>query len=322
MARADLLIDLIKSGLKFDVHYFRKVVQTIIAEERSKQHNILADELEKLLVTNSENKDSQPKNVFSNHHLSYIDESQPQKKVEDLVLNKETAKIYHELLREQHRVDILRSYNLEPRNKILLIGPPGNGKTSLAEALARDLMVPFYTVRYDHIIGSYLGETATRLRKMIEFIQTRNCVLFFDEFETISKERGDQHETGEIKRVVSSLLLKIDSLPSYVIVIAATNHSELLDRAVWRRFQVKLELKNPTQMQIIEWLNLFEARMKFQLDYSKKDLAEKLAGLSFAEIEEFGLSILRQKVLEAPDDNIGKIISDLLKDWDIFVKGH
>ena len=103
---------------------------------------------------------------------------------------------------------------LEPRNKILLVGPPGNGKTSLAEAIATSLMIPLYVVKYESIIGAYLGETASKLSKLFEFAKTRQCVLFFDEFETLGKERGDQQETGEIKRVVSSLLLQIDALPS------------------------------------------------------------------------------------------------------------
>ena len=110
--------------------------------------------------------------------------------------------------------------------------------TSLAEAIAEKLMLPFLTVRYENIIGSYLGETASRLVKLFDYVKTQSCVLFFDEFETIGKERGDTNETGEIKRVVSSLLMQMDNLPSYVIVIAATNHDVLLDKATWRRFQI------------------------------------------------------------------------------------
>ena len=93
-------------------------------------------------------------------------------------------------------------------------------------------------MRYDVLIGSYLGETNTRLRKLFDYVKTQPSVLFFDEFDAIGKERGDTHETGEIKRVVSFLLMQLDQLPSYVIVVAATNHAELLDRAVWRRFQL------------------------------------------------------------------------------------
>lgn len=102
----------------------------------------------------------------------------------------------------------------EPSNNLLLIGDSGNGKTSLAEAIAEALMMPLLTVRYENIIGLYLGETASRLSKLFEYVHTIECVLFFDEFETLGKERGDIHETGEIKRVVSSLLLQIDALPS------------------------------------------------------------------------------------------------------------
>ena len=92
-------------------------------------------------------------------------------------------------------------------------------------------------MRYEAVIGSFLGETSGRLKKLFDFVRTHQCVLFFDEFDTLGKERGDVHETGEIKRVVSSLLLQIDALPSHVVVVTATNHAELLDRAVWRRFQ-------------------------------------------------------------------------------------
>ena len=149
----------------------------------------------------------------------------------DLVLPEFVRKLCDDLVEEQLRADLLRSYGLELRHKILLVGAPGNGKTSLAEAIAESLMIPFLTIRYEQLIGSYLGETASRLGQLFDYARTRPCVLFFDEFETLGKERGDTHETGEIKRVVSSLLLQIDSLPSYVVVIAATNHDDLLDKA-------------------------------------------------------------------------------------------
>ena len=165
----------------------------------------------------------------------------------DLVLPEFVRKLCDDLVEEQLRADLLRSYGLELRHKILLVGAPGNGKTSLAEAIAESLMIPFLTIRYEQLIGSYLGETASRLGQLFDYARTRPCVLFFDEFETLGKERGDTHETGEIKRVVSSLLLQIDSLPSYVVVIAATNHDDLLDKAAWRRFQIRVELPSPTR---------------------------------------------------------------------------
>jgi SpoVK/Ycf46/Vps4 family AAA+-type ATPase len=198
---------------------------------------------------------------------------------------------------------------------VLLIGPPGNGKTSLAEALAESLMVPLYVVRYEGVVGTYLGETAVRLRRLIDHACTRKCVLFFDEFETLGKERGDTHETGEIKRVVSSLLMQIDALPSHVVVIGATNHPELLDRAVWRRFQVRMDLPEPTRARLEEWFERFQRRLDIDLGYTSGTLAKKLYGLNFAEIEEFGTTVFRQYVLEQPDANMKNIISRTLKHW-------
>ncbi|HZH28300.1 MAG TPA: ATP-binding protein, partial [Azospirillaceae bacterium] len=103
---------------------------------------------------------------------------------------------------------------------------------------------------YEVVIGSFLGETAGRLRRVFDFARTTPCVLFFDEFDVLGKERGDVHETGEIKRVVSSLLLQRDDVPSWTIIAAATNHSELLDRAAWRRFQLRLELPAPGEPEV------------------------------------------------------------------------
>ena len=209
----------------------------------------------------------------------------------------------------------MRSYGLEPRNRILLIGAPGNGKTSLAEAIAESLMMPLYVVKYDSIIGAYLGETASRLRKLIDFASSRKCVLFFDEFETLGKERGDTHETGEIKRVVSSLLLQIDDLPSHVTIIGATNHPELLDRAVWRRFQIRMNLPMPTRANVSLWLEKFQQKHNIDFGFSSETIAKKLLGANYSEIEEFGLSILRRHVLSLPDMNIKEIVTEELKNW-------
>ncbi|MCD6170124.1 MAG: AAA family ATPase, partial [Candidatus Latescibacteria bacterium] len=159
------------------------------------------------------------------------------------------------------------------------------------------------------------GETAVRLSRLFEQVRSRHCVLFFDEFDVVGKERGDIHETGEIKRVVSSLLLQIDDLPSHVVVVTATNHPELLDRAVWRRFQLRLHLPPPSLALAQEWFRRLEQRMDTKLGYSPVTLAKKLKGLSFSELEQFGLDVYRQYVLRLPDADLRNIVSGCLKQW-------
>lgn len=320
MARADLLIDLIKYAVTGNKPMIRKVAEAIIAEERSKQHTILADKLEvELNKTTSE----APSNGSSTNNRIQLDsraenlitEITPQRKMDTLILPKDVVQICEQYIQEQYRVDLLRSYGLEPRNRILLVGAPGNGKTSLAEAIAESLMVPLFVVKYDSIIGAYLGETALRLRKLIDFASTRKCVLFFDEFETLGKERGDTHETGEIKRVVSSLLLQIDDLPSHVTIIGATNHPELLDRAVWRRFQIRINLPMPTRASLSLWLEKFQQKHNIKFGWAAETIAKKLLGANYSEVEEFGLSVLRRHILSIPDSNIKEIVGDELKNW-------
>jgi len=311
MARADLLTELIKYGFTGNRAMFRKVVESIVAEERNKRHTVLATQLENLLQQKSSQEQQllTSKTIIDSRIENFVQEITPERQLKDLILPKEVVEVCLDIVQEQHRVDLLRSYNLEPRNRFLFIGPPGNGKTSLAEAIAESLMVSLYVVRYENIIGTYLGETASRLKKLFDFVKTRHCVLFFDEFETLGKERGDTHETGEIKRVVSSLLMQIDTLPSHVVVIGATNHPELLDRAVWRRFQARINLPMPTRERIEEWFVLFEKRHKLDLGVAPSTFAKKLLGLNFAEIEDFGITILRKHVLNQPDSNLKSIVN-------------
>lgn len=317
MPRADLLLSLVRAGAQGEHTQFRKALEALIAEERAKQHHILADRL----AAHLRQGDSQ-----SFAHLSsptrtnglipdLFYEITPDRRLDDLILPPGVRAACLEVIEEQNRSDLLRAHNLEPRHRILLAGPPGNGKTSTAEAIATELAIPLLAVRYEAVIGSFLGETAVRLSRLFEQARTRRCVLFLDEFDVVGKERGDIHETGEIKRVVSSLLLQIDALPSYVLVVTASNHPELLDRAVWRRFQLRLSLTPPTQAQIVEWFHLFERRTQISLGLSRRAVSTYLNGLSFSELEQFALDVQRRYLLTLPDANIEEIIKERLVQW-------
>jgi SpoVK/Ycf46/Vps4 family AAA+-type ATPase len=317
MARADLLIDIVRAGARGDQLLFRRALEALITEERAKQHHILADRLAAHLQNNGGGGSAPASPVARRNEgvRELFQEVAPHRRLEELLLPEVAQKAVRELVEEHHRADLLRAHNLEPRHRVLLAGPPGNGKTSLAEALASELAMPLLVVRYDGVIASYLGETAVRLSRLFEQVRTRRCVLFFDEFDVVGKERGDVHETGEIKRVVSSLLLQIDDLPSYVVVVTATNHPELLDRAVWRRFQLRLDLPPPSPSLAREWFRRFEERLGTALGHDTSRLARQLKALSFSELEQFGLDIHRQYVLRLPESDVREIVSERLKQW-------
>ncbi len=252
MPRSDLVVNLVKAGAKGNVADVRATAEAIAAEERAKKHIGVADRITRALEANQPgNGDKQSRSGPRIRDGSGgIHRREPRRSLGELYLNKEVRSACDELIEEQRRADVLRAHGLEPRHRMLLAGPAGNGKTSLAEALAYELALPLFTVRYDAVITSYLGETAQRLRRLFDFVRTEPCVFFFDEFDTIGKERGDIHETGEIKRVVTTLLLQLDDLPSYCVLVGATNHPELLDRSAWRRFELRLILAAPSAKQM------------------------------------------------------------------------
>jgi len=316
MPRADLIVSLVRAGTEGDQNLFRSTVEAIAAEERAKRHNLLADRLEENLRTaNVRSKPTEVVRSFDGGHGGLLFEIDPRRSLDSVLLLEDVRKSISELIEEQHRRDVLRSYGLEPRHRVLLSGPPGNGKTTVAEAIAHELMVPLFVVRYEAVIGSFLGETSSRLKRLFDFVRTHQCVLFFDEFDTLGKERGDTHETGEIKRVVSSLLLQIDALPSHVVVVTATNHAELLDRAVWRRFQLRLSLTAPTLDQKIAWFQRFEKKLGTSMGISPKTLATRLKAENFSDIEQFCEDIHRRYVLSLPNGNIQAVINDRLAQW-------
>lgn len=315
MARADLLLALVKSGAGGDDLAFRRAAEALISEEESKKHGVLASQLADALTRRPRSSGNVSPLARSEAAASLLYELEPERRVTDLVLPSTVREAVNEFIEEHHRRDLLRSHGVEPRHRILLVGPPGGGKTSLAEAIATELAVPLVTVRYEGLIGSFLGETASRLETLFSAVRIRPCVLFFDEFDAIAKERGDTHETGEIKRVVSSLLLQVDKLPSYVVTVAATNHAELLDRAVWRRMQLRLELPQPSRPAKIEWLKAWSTRFGIDLGLTPRTIADRLPGVSFAELEEFANDVQRRSILSGPEPLPSEVTQGVLRQW-------
>ncbi len=316
MARSDLLISLVRAGSSGDQTGLRKTTEAIIAEEKAKNHNLLAERLtEALRVTGAPHHGA---SFLGGGHVrapGFIVEMTPKSRLEDLVLSSTNLRACKELIEEQLRASVLRAHSLEPRHRVLLSGPPGNGKTSLAEAVAEALGTTFFVVRYESMIGSYLGETASRLKRVFDHARTAPCVLFFDEFDAVGKERGDEHETGEIKRVVTSLLMQMDDLPSHTVVIAATNHGELLDRAVWRRFQLRLTLNSPTGSDLEAYIERFADTIPQPLGETPQMIAKSLGSISYAEAAEFCGDVRRRHVLSEGEKPLKVIVTECLALW-------
>lgn len=316
MARSDLLISLVKAGAAGDRATLRSATEALVAEERAKNHHGVADRLERALSTVSVTPPALTNNSFqSNTGKDTILELEARVQLSQLMLPLPVEQGGRQLIEEHARADILRAHGYEPRHRVLLSGPPGNGKTSFAEAIAESLGLPFFVVRYDALIGSYLGETNARLRKLFDYVRTRPSVLFFDEFDSIGKERGDTHETGEIKRVVSFLLMQLDQLPSYVVVIAATNHAELLDRAVWRRFQMRLGFPAPDRKRIEGFLHSVISTWPDQPKITNKMISAKLGSVSFAEALDFCQNVRRRQILGLGELSVDDALRSELALW-------
>ncbi len=318
MARSDLLISLIRAGATGDREMLRSAAEAMAADERAKKHFIVADRIQRALsavpITPPALTASSPHLAGSNGREAIL-EITPRLQLTDLLLPLPAQESGRQLIEEHQRADVLRANGYEPRHRVLLSGPPGNGKTSFAEAIAEGLGLPFYMVRYDALIGSYLGETNARLRKLFDYVRTTPSVLFFDEFDAIGKERGDTHETGEIKRVVSFLLMQLDQLPSYVILIAATNHGELLDSAVWRRFQMRLSLPAPRSNEISVFLDRIVAGWPDLPKMPLTRIASRLGAVSYAEAVDFCQNVRRRQILGLGEISIDEALRVELELW-------
>jgi SpoVK/Ycf46/Vps4 family AAA+-type ATPase len=300
MARSDLILALSAAALEGDAEHARRAIETIAAEELRKGHTHVSDRLSELLLAAPFSE--RPSTPIVETGLApgrATRKSLHTKNLKDVMLGAESATLLREVIQEQRHIRGLRALGMEPRHRLLLVGPPGTGKTSLASALAGELGIPFRTVQYESVIGSFLGETSARLRDMFASVSEEPCVLFLDEFDTLAKERGDEHDAGEVKRVVSTLLLQLDALPSHIVLVAATNHDELLDRAAWRRFQVTLRLPLPVAEERAELARQLAARIGIGKPEFVEAAAASMEGKSYAAVEEYVFSVRRKEIVDS-----------------------
>lgn len=238
---------------------FRRAAQAIIQEEEAKRHTVLAKELRAVLAANAgvganESLITPDPPVDRDSALPLARVTHPDRLLDDLVLAKPTKAALSQIVKEIRNWPMLDRAGLPRRNRLLLSGPPGCGKTSAASALAHELGRPLVTARVEGLISSYLGETAANLANLFSFASTGAYVLFLDEFDSLGKMREDTSDHGELRRVVNAVLQQIDAYSGPSLIVAATNHSQVLDAALWRRFDSVVELGLPTRDQVLELL--------------------------------------------------------------------
>lgn len=235
--------------------------------------------------------------VDTESRMTLADVVLPENNEIDVILSKRNFEQLESFVMSYKNADKLNSMGLGLSNTLMLYGPPGCGKTKCAYLIAKRLQLPLVVARLDSLISSYLGTTAKNIRALFDYAQRTPCVLFLDEFDAIAKARDDSNELGELKRVVNSLLQNVDAMSKDSILIAATNHEQLLDPAVWRRFDYKLQIDLPDSRAIEQMLDVFlRDSLSLSID-EKQELACVMKGLSGANVEEIVMKALRNAIV-------------------------
>lgn len=310
MARGELMKKLLASYGRDEE--FRAVAEQIINEEEKKNNLALARTLRRTLESRDLSAKAAERTLaplipFPDPASDFIERLEPTHDKSDIVLSAANVRVLLGLIKEFRRAEDIKRHGLSVRSKLLFCGPPGCGKTLCAEVFAAELGLPFFVVKLDRLISSYLGETAANIRKAFEFARKQPCVLFFDEFDALARSRDDTGEHNELRRVVNSLLLFIDRMEPRGFLIAATNLDGALDPAIWRRFDEVVWFEKPDRVMIQRYL-----RLKFkniQTSFDPTERADELKGFSFAEVERVciqaikALIIDRRKQVQAKDFN-------------------
>lgn len=303
MPRADLLKKLFSSYKHNDNETFIKIAYEIIDDERKKNHIILADDLKKIIVNgNSKNINtflsvSSSKPIDDDKNTPLVEVLYPEKYFSDLVLTTKKMDQLNQIVKEFNNWDVLLSNGVYPNRRILFCGPPGCGKTASAHAIASEMGIPMLYVRFDAVVSSFLGETASNIRKVFEYAKHDNWVIFFDEFDAIGRSRNDATEHGEIKRVVNTFLQQLDNFKGKSLVIAATNFEKSLDYAIWRRFDEIIRFELPTSDEMIKLFLLKLKRFNGPANSISEYISE-LAGFSHSDIERVCQNIMKQCILD------------------------
>jgi SpoVK/Ycf46/Vps4 family AAA+-type ATPase len=314
VARGELLRKLFLSHKRGGEDEFRAAALEIVAEEQNKNNRQLARDLLRIL-DNSTNfnfngsvreASSLPKDKERDALL--VEVQRPDVTFDDIILRPQGRAALEGVIEEFRNTELLRTHGLRPKNKLLFVGPPGCGKTLCAKVIANELGLPLLYTRFDAIISSYLGETAANLRKVFNYAAAGHWVVLFDEFDAIGKRRDDENEHGELKRVVNTFLQLVDGFSAPSLVIAATNHEQLLDPALWRRFDEIVSFPSPSVSEIERLVSLKLKNFPKE-DLSIKILAQLLKGMSYADVERVCFDAVKACIIQG-QEKINRSIFD------------
>ena len=321
MASASHLKALLQSHLEGDDSRFYSVAMQVAAHEAKLGHGKLALELRALVDQAKSNRHNIhkaavkpiPLNQPRGELAGLIMVTYPKTRLGNMVLDENLTAQIMRIIKEQKRASEILSHGLSPRRKLLLMGKPGTGKTMTASVLASELGLPLFQVRLDGLVTKYMGETAAKLRQVFNATEQTRGIYLFDEFDAIGSQRGLTNDVGEARRILNGFLQMIEQDESHSLIVAATNHPEILDHALFRRFDDVLDYRLPDINCITHLLKLRLGKVTSQ-GISWEQLAKKAEGLSFAEVTRAANEAIKGVLIEGrkqvTDEDVGRMIGE------------
>ena len=322
--KSQYIKEIFRAFMSEDKQKFLENARALIADEKKLNHQLFANELKeivehtnyKLNIVNdidysSIYKKNTPIPRDNEKGFPLLEIKEFELDWNDLIISDEVRIHLQSIEKGFWNKELLNTYGIKPKQKILFYGVPGTGKTLTAKILSNVLGYPLIYVRFDAIVSSYLGETASNLKKIFDFIENGKWVVLLDEFDVVGKQRDDQYEHGEIKRVVNNFMQMLDNFNGESLIIAATNHEQLLDLGLWRRFDDIIHFELPNEIERKELFHLyFKSVKKNKLDYTK--LAKISNGLSAADISQIVSESIRQMIIEEKNEITFDIINSVI----------
>tara|TARA_R110001583_G_scaffold153919_1_gene305585 strand:- start:3231 stop:4223 length:993 start_codon:yes stop_codon:yes gene_type:complete len=307
MASAEQIKALLESHVEGDDGRFFSIALQVAAHEAKIGHGKLAQQLRDLVTRSKKSRSAEvlqsapiPISKAYKGISGLLHATNPNHRLKDLIVDEKLSGRLDRIVREQKHFSQLRNHGLQPRHKLLLVGPSGTGKTLTASVLAGELGLPLFTVRLDAVITKYMGETAAKLRQVFDAIADVRGVYFFDEFDAIGSQRGLANDVGEVRRILNSFLQMIEQDNSNSLIIAATNHPDILDAALFRRFDDIIRYQMPEAPAITQLLKgRLSPYVKAGFRWAKAVNAAK--GLSGAEITRAANEAIKEKLIEQKD---------------------